>query len=103
MDYIRIRSSQDGFRRGGVAHSKDWKEYPLEKFSDEQLEQIKEEPKLQCEIVERDDPDAEPNTVAELTDWLKDRNVEVPSGAKKDELVALYQENKDKQPEGGSE
>lgn len=49
---IRIRSHQDGFRRAGMAHSKEWKEYPDDHFTEEQLEQLKAEPVLQVEEAE---------------------------------------------------
>jgi hypothetical protein len=47
---IRIRSQKDGFRRAGVAHSKEWREYPDDKFSAEQLAALQAEPMLQVEV-----------------------------------------------------
>jgi hypothetical protein len=49
---IRIRSHQEGFRRAGVAHSKEWKEYADDHFTAEQLEQLVNEPMLQVEEVD---------------------------------------------------
>ncbi len=48
---IRIRSQKDGFRRAGVAHSKEWREYPDDKFGTEQLAALQAEPMLQVEVV----------------------------------------------------
>lgn len=48
---IRIRSHQEGFRRAGVAHSKEWKEYAADHFTAKQLEQLVNEPMLQVEEV----------------------------------------------------
>jgi len=53
---IRITSKQDGFRRAGMAHSKEPKEYPDNKFSKEQLAALKAEPML---IVETNVPETE--------------------------------------------
>lgn len=50
---IRITAKQDGFRRSGMAHSKEPKEYPDDKFSKEQLAALKAEPMLIVEIVEK--------------------------------------------------
>lgn len=47
---IRITSKVPGFRRGGMAHPAEPTEWPLEIFTDEQLDQIEVEPNL---IVER--------------------------------------------------
>lgn len=51
---IRITAKQDGFRRAGMAHTKEPKEYPDDKFSKEQLAALKAEPMLVVEIL----PDA---------------------------------------------
>lgn len=55
MEKIRITSNQEGFRRGGVAHSTKGKVWPLEFFKKKELEQIKKESKLAVEIFEEDD------------------------------------------------
>ena len=49
---IRTRAYDEGFRRGGVAHSKEWKEWSGEMFSNEQIEAMHEEPRLLMEIIE---------------------------------------------------
>lgn len=49
---IRITAKQDGFRRGGKAHSKnsiDWKD---DAFTETQLEELQAEPLLTVEIIE---------------------------------------------------
>lgn len=48
---IRITSTLDGFRRGGIAHPKGTSEYPNATFTKEQLKQITAEPLLSIEIV----------------------------------------------------
>lgn len=48
---LRIRSTVEGFRRGGVAHPKEPTEHPLDRFSKEQLQAIKEEPNLLVEEI----------------------------------------------------
>ena len=54
---IRTRAYDEGFRRGGVAHSKEWKEWPGEMFSNEQIEAMHEEPRLMMQIIEEDGED----------------------------------------------
>lgn len=48
---IKIRSRKDGFRRCGLSHSSQWVEHPDDRFSEEELEILKNEPMLQVEIV----------------------------------------------------
>ncbi|RWB50843.1 hypothetical protein [Mesorhizobium sp.] len=49
---LRIRSKVEGFRRGGIAHSKAEVDHPIEAFkSPEQLEAIFAEPKLKVELI----------------------------------------------------
>lgn len=43
---IRITSTIEGFRRAGIAHSRAAKEYPDGFFTDAQLTQLEEEPRL---------------------------------------------------------
>ena len=52
---IRIISSKDGFRRAGLAHTKEPKEYPVDQFTKDQLEALKTEPMLT--VTEVDLPD----------------------------------------------
>jgi hypothetical protein len=82
---IRIRSKVDGFRRCGVPHPSDWKEYPDGVFSPEQLEILKAEPMLQVE----DSPDAPGLTVPQIKAKLTELGVEIPKAANKPDLQAL--------------
>jgi hypothetical protein len=43
---IRIRSKREGFRRCGIAHSAEPKDYPNEQFTKKQLAELKAEPML---------------------------------------------------------
>lgn len=52
---IRIRSRKEGFRRCGVVHSADWVEYPVDRFSVEEIERLRAEPMLQVEVVDDKD------------------------------------------------
>lgn len=49
---VRIIAKQDGFRRAGMAHTKEPKDYPDNKFTREQLAALKAEPMLLVEVVE---------------------------------------------------
>jgi len=49
---VIITSKQDGFRRCGVAHPSGPAEYPNGTFTDEQLQQLQDEPMLLVEVVE---------------------------------------------------
>jgi len=42
---IKVKATKEGFRRAGVAHSKEFKEYPDDFFSEEQLAQLEAEPR----------------------------------------------------------
>lgn len=48
---IRIISSQDNFRRCGIAHSVNPTEYPDDRFTEDELKELKAEPKLVVHIV----------------------------------------------------
>lgn len=50
---IRITSKQEGFRRAGMSHTKEPKEYPDHQFSPEQLAALKAEPMLIVVIEEK--------------------------------------------------
>jgi hypothetical protein len=43
---IRIRSKREGFRRCGIAHSAEPKDYPNEQFTKKQFADLKAEPML---------------------------------------------------------
>jgi len=51
---IRIRSLSEGFRRAGVAHSVAPTEYPDDRFTAAELEQLLFEPKLAVEVLAND-------------------------------------------------
>ncbi|MEM5790027.1 MAG: HI1506-related protein, partial [Syntrophobacteraceae bacterium] len=44
-----------GFRRCGVAHRKEWSEYPGDHFTAEEIEILCSEPMLQVEMIEEDE------------------------------------------------
>lgn len=48
---IRITSTIDGFRRGGLAHPKETTEHADDAFTKEQLKAIQAEPVLAVEII----------------------------------------------------
>lgn len=50
--YVEIISAVDGFRRGGVAHPNVKTVHRVDAFSKEQLEQIKNEPRLSVRFFE---------------------------------------------------
>lgn len=86
---IRIRSKTDGFRRCGVPHSSNWKEYPDGEFTPEQIETLKAEPMLQVEEVK----EAPSLTVAQIKAKLAELAVEIPAEAKtKPDLQKLLDE-----------
>jgi RNase H-fold protein (predicted Holliday junction resolvase) len=49
---IRIRSAKHNFYRCGIAHPKDWREYPDSKFTKEEIKRLQQEPMLTVEIVD---------------------------------------------------
>ncbi len=55
---IKISSRNDGFRRCGVAHTKELKTWPEGKFSAKQLKVLKAEPMLT--VIEVEDPKTDP-------------------------------------------
>ncbi len=48
---IRIKSIKAGFRRCGIAHPDEWVEYEDDRFSEAELERLKDEPMLKVEVV----------------------------------------------------
>jgi len=53
---LRIVAKKDGFRRAGIAHTSEPQEYPLSKFSKEQVEQLKKDPMLVVQEIEISEP-----------------------------------------------
>jgi len=87
---IIIKSKREGFRRCGLAHSKEPVTHDDGRFSEEELARLRAEPMLTVEIVPAEDkPDM---TVAQLKEALEAKEIEVPASAKKADLVKLYQE-----------
>jgi len=52
---LRITSARPGFRRAGIAHPAEPTSYPLDFFSDAQLEALRNEPMLTVEQVDADE------------------------------------------------
>lgn len=48
---IHVRAMRNGYRRGGVAHTQDGKTYPADFFTDEQLQQLNDDPMIVVEPV----------------------------------------------------
>ncbi len=48
---VRIKARRDGFRRCGITHRDVPVDYPVEQFSDEDLERLQAEPMLIVEMV----------------------------------------------------
>lgn len=92
----RIRSQRDGFRRCGRAWTRKGVEVEESAFTPEQWETLKADPMLLVEEVEEElrmeGTDPESLTVANLTEALIASKVEIPKGAKKADLVALYRQ-----------
>ena len=82
---IRIMSKRDGFRRCGAVHNKAAAEYDDGHWSDAELAILRTEPMLSVEQVT-----APLMTVAELTKALGEMLIEIPAGARKADLLALY-------------
>lgn len=69
---IRITSKVDGFRRAGVAHSKQATEYADNVFTKEQLKALQDEPMLVVEIIaDGAKTPGKPPTAEELIEKIK--------------------------------
>ena len=53
---IRITAKKDGFRRCGVAHSREPVEYPNDRFTAGELKRLKAEPMLLVEVLKEKEP-----------------------------------------------
>lgn len=51
---IRIKSIKAGFRRCGIAHPAEWVEYEDGRFSEAELERLKDEPMLKVEVMAKE-------------------------------------------------
>ncbi len=65
--YIEITSCVEGFRRGGIAHSRKPKVYEVSQFTKEQLQQIEKEKKLVCRFFEEKEAEETQETQSEQT------------------------------------
>lgn len=89
---IIITAKKDGFRRCGIAHSKQAVEHPNGTFSAEQLEILKKEPMLVVQVTEGGD---EPGKEKRLN--AKDTIALVKTCASVEELDAAAADNTDRQ------
>jgi len=107
---IKIKAEREGFRRAGVAHSKEGKTFPDDFFSFDQLEQLKAEPMLEVTYLpDLKDPDldeeAQSRKVLEKStnDKLKSdcaaMGIEYPNNSTKAVLVDLILKNTAPPPE----
>ncbi|MBW2559967.1 MAG: hypothetical protein JRE40_03815 [Deltaproteobacteria bacterium] len=102
---IIIKSKQDGFRRCGVAHTKQPVEHPDDKFSEAEIAVMEADPMLTVKrvlTVEREDelviaksPVLRDMTVAALKDLLDTLNVKYDNRATKAVLIGLVDANTD--------
>lgn len=63
---IRITAKQEGFRRCGIAHSKQPTEYCDAKFTKEQLAALQAEPGIVVEIIEETKGPTAPELIAQI-------------------------------------
>lgn len=105
---IIIRSTTEGFRRAGMAHSKQPKEYADDFFTSEQLALLEAEPKISITRVEAPPDEKEEDvarsvlegmTVDKLKSDCSAMGIEYPGNAKKAELVDLILKNTAPAPE----
>lgn len=66
--YVEILSAVDGFRRGGVAHPNVKTVHRVDAFSEVQLEQIKNEPRLSVRFFEVEEKKTEPEPAEKKQD-----------------------------------
>ena len=71
---VRITGRTDGFCRAGMSHPATPTDYPVEMFTDEQLEELKAEPMLMVQLI---DDDRANQNVADLEAKLETANGEV--------------------------
>jgi len=62
---IEIISMVDGFRRCGIAHSREATTYPDDKFSADELKQLRAEPMLAVRLVDEPEPEKTPEPAKE--------------------------------------
>lgn len=78
---IIIKSKKEGFRRAGVAHSKQATEYPVDFFTDKQLAALEAEPMLtvECQLEEMAAP-SDNNEQSDQGDGVEKTPVEAVDG-----------------------
>jgi hypothetical protein len=88
---IKISSKKEGFRRAGMAHTKESKEYSDDFFNAEQLAALKAEPMLDVTVISSDTADPSTMTVEQLkADLAIFVGTDALKGLKKPELVAMW-------------
>jgi hypothetical protein len=88
---IKIKSKKPGFRRCGIAHTVEAKEYPDGKFTPAELAALKAEPMLVVEEIKKVDYDEMPNK--ELEAILTEKGVVIPPKSTKADLLKLIKKN----------
>jgi len=63
---VIIRSTKEGFRRCGIAHTKAAVTYPDDRFTIEALYRLKAEPRLLVEVTEGEEPGSDKTDEADL-------------------------------------
>lgn len=91
---ILIISKKEGFRRAGVEHSETPTVYSEDRFTPQQLAEIKAEPMLivQEGIAEPDGISAKPwdkMTVAELKAYAAEHKIDLGEATKRDDILAV--------------
>jgi len=80
---IRIRAKKAGFRRCGLAHAREWTEYPDGRFTTSQLEVLRAEPMLQVEVVADTVTLPEPVALEPVPEAETDAAKEAPAAKRK--------------------
>lgn len=107
---ILIRSNKEGFRRCGVSHTVDGQQFDDDRFTEEELEIMDNEPRLMVKHLpdlKEPDPDEEAEarklllkqTVDQLKAQCDKLKIRYPGNIKKDDLVDLILENTAPAPE----
>ena len=102
---IEIKSKRDGFRRCGVAHTKEPVEHADDKFSEEEIAVLKADPMLTVMHIEdkviAETPALSEMTVAELKELLTKLKVSYDNKATKAVLIDLVKANTAEPPVEG--
>lgn len=106
----KIRAMKEGFRRAGISFSKEAKTYPEELFTEEQIQQLQDEPMIEIQHLpdlkdaDSDEEDQSRKVLEAMTnDKLKKEcdamGIEYPANATKAALVDLILEKTAPVPE----